>query len=268
LITNKEIKELAAWNRKSKARKEDGVFLIEGTKMFLEAPIDRIRKAFVSESFFTTESQKKENGENCPCLEKLNVCGYEVVSDTVFQKITDTMTPQGILCVMDQFTYKLEDLLIRGNPTLMVLEDLQDPGNLGTIMRTGEGAGIDGIIMSKGCVDIYNPKTIRSTMGSLYRVPFVYMDNLESTILDLKKRGVHFYAAHLKGTDFYDEVDYATGGGIGFLIGNEGNGLKDDTADLADQYIKIPMEGQVESLNAAIAASVLMYEAYRQKRKR
>ena len=100
MITNKEMKELAAWNRKSKARKEDGVFLIEGTKMFLEAPIDRIRKTFVSESFFKTESQKQAAGEKSPCLEKLNICGYEVVADSVFAKICDTMTPQGILCVM------------------------------------------------------------------------------------------------------------------------------------------------------------------------
>ena len=268
MITNKEIKELAAWNRKSKARKEDGVFLIEGTKMFLEAPIERIRKTFVSESFFKTESQKQEKGEHSPSLEKLNECGYKLVTDSVFAKITDTMTPQGILCVMDQFTYALEDLLIRKNPTLMVLEDLQDPGNLGTIMRTGEGAGIDGVIMSKGCVDIYNPKTIRSTMGSLYRVPFVYTDDLSGTIQGLQKEGICFYAAHLKGTCFYDEVDYTASKGLGFLIGNEVNGLKDETADLADSYIKIPMEGKVESLNASVAASVLMYEAYRQKRKK
>lgn len=267
MITNKEMKELAAWNRKSKARKEDGVFLIEGTKMFLEAPMERIRKTFVSESFFKTESQKKESGIKSPCLEKLDRCGYEMVTDSVFAKITDTMTPQGILCVMDQFAYTLEDLLIRRNPTIMVLEDLQDPGNLGTIMRTGEGAGIDGIIMSKGCVDIYNPKTIRSTMGSLYRVPFVYTDDLASTLKGLKEKKIRFYAAHLKGKKFYDEVDYALPGGTGFLIGNEGNGLTDKTAELADSYIRIPMEGKVESLNAAIAAGVLMYEVYRQKRK-
>ena len=268
MITNKEIKELAAWNRKSKARKEDGVFLIEGTKMFLEAPMERIRKTFVSESFFKSESQKQVNGENSPCLEKLNECGYEVVTDSVFAKITDTMTPQGILCVMNRFAYRLDNLLKRKNPTLMVLEDLQDPGNLGTIMRTGEGAGIDGVILSKGCVDIYNPKTIRSTMGSLYRVPFLYVEDLAKIIGDLKARGITFYAAHLKGERFYDEFDFTQEGGCAFLIGNEGNGLKDETADLADTYLKIPMEGKLESLNAAVAASVLMYEVYRQKRKK
>lgn len=262
MITNKQIKELAAWNRKAKARREDGVFLAEGTKMFLEAPIKRIRNVFVSESFFAADADEKKE----LCLEKLERTGYETVPDDTFKKISDTMTPQGILCVMNRMEYTLEDLLKKEAPTLMVLEDLQDPGNLGTIVRTGEGAGIDGVILSKGCVDIYNPKTIRSTMGSLYRVPFIYTDDLEGTILGLKERGIHFFAAHLKGTGFYDEVDYAACGGIGFLIGNEGNGLKDATANLADQYIKIPMEGQVESLNAAIAATVLMYEAYRQKR--
>lgn len=266
MITNKQIKELAAWNRKSKARREAGIFLAEGTKMFLEAPIERIRNVFVSESFFATVTEENEKKELC--LKKLEQTGYETVPEEAFKKISDTMTPQGILCVLERMEYTLEDLLKKEAPTLMVLEDLQDPGNLGTIMRTGEGAGIDGVIMSKGCVDIYNPKTIRSTMGSLYRVPFIYTDDLGKIILGLKEKGIHFFAAHLKGTGFYDEVDYAACGGIGFLIGNEGNGLKDATANLADQYIKIPMEGKVESLNAAIAATVLMYEAYRQKRKK
>lgn len=240
--------------------------------MFLEAPMEGIRKVYVSESFFArlTETQvarEDKNGEKFgACLEKMQKTGYETVPDDTFKKISDTMTPQGILCVMKRMDYTILDLLQKPNPTLMVLEDLQDPGNLGTIVRTGEGAGIDGIIMSKGCADIYNPKTIRSTMGSLYRVPFVYTENLEETILQLKQKGIRFYAAHLKGSHYYDEENYAAEGGIGFLIGNEGNGLKEETANLANCYIKIPMEGKVESLNAAIAASVLMYEAYRQKR--
>lgn len=258
LITNKQVKELVTWNRKSKARKEDNVFLVEGSKMFLEADNKRIRSIYVSESFFATDE----------CRKKMDEIGYETVPDEIFKKISDTMTPQGILCVMDRMEYTLEDLLTKENPTLMVLEDLQDPGNLGTIMRTGEGAGIDGVILSRGCVDIYNPKTIRSTMGSLYRVPFLYVEDLGQTIVDLKARGITFYAAHLKGARFYDEFDFTKEGGCAFLIGNEGNGLKDETADLADTYLKIPMEGRLESLNAAIASSILMYEAYRQKRKR
>ena len=145
----------------------------------------------------------------------------------------------------------------------VILEDIQDPGNLGTILRTGEGAGVSAVIMSRGCVDIYNPKTIRSTMGSIYRVPFMYTDDLPGTIDRIKAAGVSVYAAHLKGEKYYDEISYDK---AAFLIGNEGNGLKEETANLADTYIKIPMEGRVESLNAAIATSVLMYEHSRQRR--
>jgi len=103
-------------------------------------------------------------------------------------------------------------------------------------------------------------------MGSLYRVPFLYVEDLAQTIADLKAKGITFYAAHLKGERYYDEFDFTKEGGCAFLIGNEGNGLKDETADLADTYLKIPMEGKLESLNAAVASSILMYEAYRQKR--
>ena len=118
--------------------------------------------------------------------------------------------------------------------------------------------------MNKGCVDIYNPKTIRSTMGSVYRVPFIYTEDLEEDINKLKAHNIPVFAAHLKGVQMYDEPDYA--GGCAFLIGNEGNGLTDETANLADNYIRIPMEGRVESLNAGVAASLLAYEAYRQRR--
>ena len=146
----------------------------------------------------------------------------------------------------------------------MVLENIQDPGNLGTILRTAEGAGVNGILMSRDTVDIFNPKTIRSTMGSVYRVPFLYVEDICETVRELKNKGISAYAAHLKGIGSYDEQDYTKG--TAFLIGNEGNGLTDELADLADTYIRIPMYGKVESLNAAIASAVLMYEAQRQRR--
>lgn len=132
------------------------------------------------------------------------------------------------------------------------------------MVRTGEGAGITGILMSPETADIYNPKTIRSTMGSIYRVPILYAEDFRRTVRDLKKKKISVYAAHLKGTAFYDEKDYT--GPSAFLIGNEGNGLTDETAALATDYIRIPMSGQVESLNAAVAASILMYEVSRQRR--
>lgn len=119
--------------------------------------------------------------------------------------------------------------------------------------------------MDRECVDIYNPKTIRSTMGSVYRMPFVYVEDLGKGIQDLKDKGITTYAAHLEGKHSYDEEDLTNP--CAFLIGNEGNGLRREIADMADCYIKIPMFGQVESLNAAIASSVLMFEAARQRRK-
>lgn len=144
---------------------------------------------------------------------------------------------------------------------LLVLDTVQDPGNLGTMLRTGEGAGISGVLMNRTTADIFSPKVIRSTMGSIYRVPFVIAEDLPGDIRQLKQRGISFYAAHLKGQKSYDAVDYS--GGSGFMIGNEGNGLSDEIAKLADLYIRIPMAGQVESLNAAMAAGLLMYEAAR-----
>ena len=148
-------------------------------------------------------------------------------------------------------------------PLIMALENLQDPGNLGTVLRTAEGAGVTGILLSSGCVDLYNPKVIRSTMGSIYRMPFFVADDFHAAIRELKEHGVRWYAAHLKGEDSYDRKDYRQP--TGFLIGNESRGLSDETAKLADGYIRIPMCGRVESLNAAVASAILMYEASRQR---
>ena len=120
--------------------------------------------------------------------------------------------------------------------------------------------------MNRTTVDLFNPKTVRSTMGSLYRVPFYIAENLAETIDALKSKGIKLYAAHLKGEMSYDEPDYT--GACGFMIGNEGNGLSHELADMADEYIRIPMEGQVESLNAAISATLLAYECNRQRRRR
>lgn len=252
--SNKRIKWLVSLAEKAKERKKEQVFLVEGGKMFEEADEAYIREVYVSESYI------EKNGIS----EKLRRIGYETVSDEVFKKISDTKAPQGILCVMNQYRYTLEMLLEKDNPVFVLLEDIQDPGNLGTILRTAEGAGVDGVIMTKDTVDIYNPKTIRATMGSVYRMPFLYVDSLAQVIAALQEKKVRVYAAHLDGKEYYDSFDFTKG--TAFLIGNEGNGLKQETADLADAYLKIPMEGKVESLNAAIATSLLMYETYRQRR--
>ncbi|MCR4956440.1 MAG: RNA methyltransferase [Lachnospiraceae bacterium] len=254
---NKQIKQIVQLNTKAKARKKTGLFAVEGVKMFLEAPLNRIEKVYVSESFYQ-EEEKKE------LLLNRNV-SYEVVEDKIFNTICDTLTPQGILTLVKQKSYTLKDLLPKGErtPLILILESLQDPGNLGTMIRTGEGAGISGVLMNKTTVDVTNPKTLRATMGSVYRIPLVISDDLKEDIARLKDMGVHVFAAHLKGEkDFFME-DYKKS--CAFLVGNEGNGLSDDIAETADTYVKIPMDGEVESLNAAIAASVMMYECKRQR---
>ena len=147
----------------------------------------------------------------------------------------------------------------------MVLEDLQDPGNLGTILRTGEGAGVTGILMSKNPVDVFNPKVIRSTMGSVYRMHVLYRDSIEALLPQLKQLGIQTYAAHLQGKNSYDEEDYRKG--TAFFIGNEGNGHTDRLPSKAYCLIRIPMKGQVESLHAALASGIVMYEVLRQSKK-
>lgn len=250
---NSQVKEIYQLQKKGKLRNKEGVFIVEGPKMFEELPKDRLVSTFVSETF------EKERPE------LLRGVRYEVVADNVFAQMSDTQTPQGILAVAKQFRYTLEDILENPKtPQLLILENIQDPGNLGTMLRTAEGAGTTGVIMTRGTVDIYNPKVIRSTMGSLYRMPFLYVEDLAETIAKVKAAGVSLYAAHLKGVQSYDGPDYKAP--TGFLIGNEANGLTTETADLADCYIRIPMEGQLESLNAAVSAAILMYEAHRQRR--
>ena len=179
--------------------------------------------------------------------------------------MSDTQSPQGILCVVRQRRYALENMLKGDRPPLfLVLENLQDPGNLGTVLRSGEAAGADGIVMSRDTVDIYNPKVIRATMGSVYRMPFCYVEDLEDAIGQMKQAGTEVFAAHLEGKKSYDQCDYRKASA--FLIGNEGNGLTERVSQLADVRIRIPMEGKVESLNAAVAASLLAFEAARQRR--
>lgn len=261
--SNQQMKNLSALLKKSKERKTQGVFVAEGPKMCFEAPRELVKAVYVSESFL--EDAGAESHLLAYCNEGAHI-PYEVVADSVFRGISDTQTPQGIMSVVQMPQYELQDLFAGERTLLLVLESIQDPGNLGTMLRTGEGAGVTGVVMNRTTVDLFNPKTIRSTMGSLYRVPFFVADELTDTLLAIKKQGVRLYAAHLKGTMSYDEPDYCPPSA--FLIGNEGNGLSDEIAGMADTYIRIPMQGQVESLNAAVSASLLMYECNRQRRRK
>lgn len=254
--SNSQVKNIINLMTKSRYRSREQAYIIEGIRIFMEAPESCIRKAYLCENSPAYEDKQVRN--------KLSDIEYEVVSEKVFSSISGTVTPQGIIAVMDMPGYTLTELLDSKKNLYMVLDELQDPGNLGTIMRTAEAAGVAGIIMSRGTVDIYNPKVIRSTMGTIFRVPFIYADDLKEALADMKKKGIQLIAAHLKGDKWYDEIDYREK--TAFLIGNEGNGLRDEISEMADKLMKIPMEGEVESLNAAVASSVLMYEAYRQRR--
>lgn len=258
--SGRQVKNLVALINKSKVRNEHGLFVAEGVRILSEAPVDKIEKIYASESF-VRDFDKEEYYEKIKDI--LDVKGYEIVSDKVFNHITDTKTPQGIMAVLKMPRYDFE-AVVENAQNILFLDDVRDPGNLGTIIRTAEGAGFGLIVMSKGCVDIYNPKVVRATMGAIYRLPFVYVENLSETIKICAQEGCRVYAAHLEGIKDYSEVEYA--GKTGIIIGNEANGISEEVKNSATTLIKIPMEGQVESLNAAVAAAILMYEVHRQKR--
>lgn len=248
---NSQIKSIVKLQKSASKRRKEGVFIVEGIRMFKEVPQDKLVDVYVTEQFYE---------ENKTLFDGVK---YELVSESVYKEISDTMTPQGVLAVVEQAEYSLEDMLKAENGLYLVLENIQDPGNLGTILRMSEGAGVSGLILSKDTVDMYNSKVVRSTMGAIFRVPFVYVEDICETVSDLKEKGITTYAAHLDGEDFYYK-DYTQA--TCFFIGNEGNGLTDALTALADEKIKIPMCGQVESLNAATAATVLAYEGMRQRR--
>ena len=233
-LHNKEIKETAALLARKKERDRRGLFVVEGPKMFGEAPMERIERVYLAQSAAAQMYEKYGD--------RLSGLSCETVSDEVFVKMSDTKTPQGILCLVRQQHYNIEEILRENKEKQMlfiILEDIQDPGNLGTIFRTAEAAGADGVIMSSWTADIYNPKTIRSTMGSVYRVPFFHVDQMEEAVRRLQKAGVAVYAAHLGGTAAYDACDYQKS--TAFLIGNEAKGLREETAACADARITIPM---------------------------
>lgn len=259
MITSREnpkVRKVIQLQTKSRERLRHGLFVVEGLRSFAEVPKEALEQIFVSEPFLQDDEKKA-------VLTGAGI-GYEVVSERVFLAMSDTKTPQGILAVVRRPAYGLAELLCGERSHILILENIQDPGNLGTMFRTAEGAGATGIVLNEGCVDLFSPKTVRATMGSIFRVPFVVAPSLPAVIGQLKQEHIEVYAAHLKGTKDYDRFDYRKG--TAFLIGNEGNGLNDETAALADSYLRIPMGGQLESLNAAMAAGILMYEAARQRR--
>ena len=270
---NKRIKYIRSLLEKGGIRKKNHSFVVEGIKLVDEAlEYGNVLDIIVSESLYeeivsgdlARNGLLSDNGKHIIKQVKQGT-SLTVVSDAVFKSVSETITPQGILAVVDmpesgllEGDYLKKAYEKSGKIKLLVLEDTADPGNLGTIMRTAEAAGVTGVIMGKGTVDIFNPKVVRSTMGSIFRLPFSYVDDLKAVILGLKRDGISFYATHLKGKESYRDISYSDKAGI--LIGNEARGLSDEIANLADTYVIIPMQGKVESLNAAVAAALMMYE--------
>ncbi|MCR5387892.1 MAG: RNA methyltransferase [Lachnospiraceae bacterium] len=253
---NKRLKNISLLLKKASARKQQSLFIAEGERLLFETPSDLIDSVFAAESFAAKPENEEKLKKLCP--------EYEVVKDEVFNKIADTVTPQGVLGVIRQPGWNLGELLSNEkNDFILILNGVQDPGNLGTMMRTAEGAGVSFVLADKNTVDLFNPKVVRATMGSIFRLPFVVTEDLKGALGALKNRGVITYAAHLKGERSYFECDYKRP--TAFIIGNEGNGIEDEIANAAGELIKIPMGGKLESLNAAMSAGILMYEVLRQR---
>ncbi len=251
--------------KKPRARRESGLYVVDGPKMAAELDPGDVEELYVTKAFLNS-------GHEAGCEALLRAVPCTVVQDSEMKQMSDTVSPQGILVVAKQKKTRGIRALLEGvkRPLVLVLESIQDPGNLGTILRASEAAGISGIIMNRETVDVYSPKVVRSTMGALLRVPFVVVEDPVRAVEGLSSgeftegEQLTVYAAHLDGAVDYAKADYRKASAI--LIGNEAHGLSEELTAKADQKILIPMCGSTESLNAAVAAAVISFEAARQRR--
>jgi len=244
--SNKIAKHVRALISSKKARDEAGAFVVEGEKFVGEIPA-----GWDVELTMVSESYAKANGTRQDCY---------IASDSVFASVSDVKQPQGVLCIVRQKEYGLDELLVNENPLLILLEDMQDPGNLGTVLRIAHGLGACGVVLSPSCADVYSPKAVRSSAGSVFHVPFVMAD-LPNAIAVLKDRGIHVFATKADARQGLHELDFCKPSA--FLVGNEARGLSENIAALADCDVKIPIKA--ESLNASMACGILVYEAMRQR---
>lgn len=253
---NKLIKQIAALSGK-KGRDEQNAFVVESEKLIKEIPAGWLVRHLIVSETYAARGGSDGSGKWTEASE------ITVVSDRIFQKLSGTVTPQGILAVCEKRTYTISTAWDSGHDFFLMAENLADPGNAGAMARTAQAAGAGGFFLSKGSVDMYNPKVIRSAAGSLFRLPFYEDVDIPSTIGQMREKGVTILAAHLKGGTYPYAFDLTKPCCI--LIGNEANGLTDKTAAMADARIKIPMPGQAESLNASVAGGILLYEVVRQR---
>ncbi len=248
-----------------KGREETGQFLIEGTHL--------VEEALRSQADVPTLLFDVERGIDPVCQAALREYAGRVnvlaVSPQVLDKLAETKTPQGIVAVVTQkqqaWTQWLEQQEKTANDFLiLLLDELQDPGNLGTILRTAEAAGIDAVFLGERSVDLYNGKVVLATMGALFRLP-IYRVPLAQAARQLKQVGTNLLVTSVADDSVaYDRVAYA--GKTAIVIGNEGRGVSAELASLATSTVHIPIFGKAESLNAAVAAGIMLYEAQRKRR--
>lgn len=255
MITSKDnqlVKYIKSLSQK-KYRDINHEYIVEGLKMVKEAIENNepIQTLIICEELI----QKSE----IIALKELLSDKTEYVSKPVFETITDTKTPQGVLAVIKE---KSENNLEYSN-IIFALDDLQDPGNLGTIIRTLDSAGYKDLILSKDTADPYNPKVVRSTMGAIFRLQLHKNLDFIKELQDLKSKGYKIVVTALDTEKYYYDLNFKEK--LVIIIGNESKGVSSEVQKLADKKIKIPMLGKTESLNAAVATSIIAYEGVRQK---
>ncbi|MGE5614195.1 MAG: TrmH family RNA methyltransferase [Bacillota bacterium] len=257
--SNPVIKEVRSLKNRS-AREKKGIFFIEGSRFVAEALKESADILYIIMSDTFLAGHGKE--ELADMIEKSSIRCYEV-PESLFGSISDTQTPQGILAVL-RLQKKALDEAVLGNGMLVVMDMVKDPGNMGTIIRTADAAGCAGVIVTDGCVDVFNPKVLRSTMGSIFHIPVYHCGNVEEALMKVKESGFLVCASHLEGTVDIFDVDLT--GNVALVVGSEAEGISGTAARNADLLVRIPMLGRAESLNVSVAAGIMMFEAVRRKR--
>ncbi|MBO4883906.1 MAG: RNA methyltransferase [Clostridia bacterium] len=254
-VQNPVVKRLKGL-RDKKGREESGEMLVEGEKLMLEAV-----EAGLAPSDALIEAE--EEARFAALIQRMESCGALVyaVPRRVLEAVCDTRTPQGACAA---FSLPAPFTAAEAPARLAALDGVQDPGNVGTIWRTADAAGLNGLLLSRACADPFSPKVQRAAMGSGFRVPASVTDDLPGMLRDLQARGYAIIASSLRGEPFYEGCPHGAEK-FALVIGNEARGVSDEVMALADVRLKLPMRGGAESLNAAVAAGIMMYELMREQ---
>ncbi|RUR01056.1 TrmH family RNA methyltransferase [Labedella endophytica] len=243
---------------KRPARQETGLFLLEGPQAVGEALTWRPELVL---EFFATPTALERHPD---VAEAALAAGLEVefVTEDVIASLADTVTPQGVVAVCRQFPTALKDVFAEPPRLLAILEEVRDPGNLGTIIRAADSAGADAVVLTGRSVDLYNPKVVRSTTGSIFHLPVSVDADLSDVVRRSREAGLRVLAADVKGESLLDvRRDGVLGEPTAWIFGNEAHGLEDEFLGLADRAVTVPIFGRAESMNLATAASVCLYES-------